>query len=112
MNKTLTNIKVLYDKMGASEKKIADFLFKNPSALLPLSISELAEASGSSEATIVGFQRLPATETFARARREFKRSVHVSFAGRPAQESFRKSLRRHLLLAHENIETDRRQNFP
>ena len=57
MNKTLANIKALYDKMGSSEKKIADFLFKNPSALLPLSISELAEASGSSEATIVRFSR-------------------------------------------------------
>lgn len=57
MDKTLINIRILYDNMGASERKIADYILKNPSGLLPLSISELADASGSSEATIVRFSR-------------------------------------------------------
>lgn len=43
MNKTMLKIKILYDKMGKAEKKIADWLFLNPGQLIPLSISELAE---------------------------------------------------------------------
>ena len=43
--------------MGNAEKKIADFLMKNPSGILPLSITELAEKCGGSEATIVRFAK-------------------------------------------------------
>lgn len=57
MEKTLLNIKLLYDKMGNAEKKIADFLLKNPNEILPLSITELAEKCGASEATLVRFSR-------------------------------------------------------
>lgn len=57
MEKTLLNIKLLYDKMGKAEKKIADFLLKNPSDILPLSITEFAEKCGASEATLVRFSR-------------------------------------------------------
>ena len=55
MEKILSNIGLIYDKMGRSEKKIADFILQSPSALIPLSITELAENSGSSEATVVRF---------------------------------------------------------
>lgn len=57
MGKTALNIKILYDEMGNAEKKIADFLMENPSRILPLSITELAEKCGGSEATIVRFAK-------------------------------------------------------
>lgn len=57
MNRTLLQIKVLYESMGKSEKKIADWLLKNSDAIIPLSITELAEKSKSSEATIVRFAK-------------------------------------------------------
>ena len=57
MNKTLINIKALYNEMGKSEKKIADWVMLHPTEILPISISELADKSNSSEATIVRFSR-------------------------------------------------------
>lgn len=57
MGKTLLNIRILYNDMGKAEKKIADFLMQNPRAVLPLSITELAEHCGCGEATIVRFSR-------------------------------------------------------
>lgn len=57
MNTTLLKIKVKYDDMSKSEKKIADWLFENAEELLCLSITELADATNSSEATIVRFTR-------------------------------------------------------
>ncbi len=57
MNKTLLNVKMLYKEMGASEKKIADFILENPTGLIPLSISEFADKCGSSDATVVRFSR-------------------------------------------------------
>ena len=57
MNKTNLKIKLLYDKMGNAEKKIADWILENPGGLIPLSISELAEKCGCGEATIVRFAR-------------------------------------------------------
>lgn len=57
MNTILLNIKMLYNKMGKSEKKIADYVLQYPTEIWPLSTSELAEKSGSSDATIVRFSR-------------------------------------------------------
>ena len=57
MNRTLLQIKLLYDNMGKSEKKVADWLLTHNGEILPLSITELAEKSDSSEATIVRFAR-------------------------------------------------------
>ena len=57
MKNTLLDIKILYDKLGVSEKKVADYILANPSLLISLSISELADLSGSSEATITRFSR-------------------------------------------------------
>lgn len=53
MGKTILDIKILYPSLGAAEKRVADFLMADPSRVLPLSITELAEQSGGSEATIV-----------------------------------------------------------
>ncbi len=57
MDKTMLNIKLLYKKMGKAEKKIADWLFENPNEILPLSIVDLADRCGCSEATIVRFAK-------------------------------------------------------
>ncbi len=57
MGKTLLDVKILYDKMGHAEKKIADFILERPTGLVPLSITELAEKCGCGEATIVRFAR-------------------------------------------------------
>ncbi len=57
MNNIAAKIRALYDKMGVAEKRIADYVLNNPNTVIPFSISELAEQSGSSEATIVRFSR-------------------------------------------------------
>ena len=57
MKDILLDIKIAYPKLGSSEKRIADYVLKNPEKLISLSISELADLSGSSEATITRFSR-------------------------------------------------------
>ena len=57
MNKTMLNIKTQYDSFSKAEKKVASFLLKSPSDVLPLYITELAKACGTSEATIVRFSK-------------------------------------------------------
>ena len=57
MNKTSLQIKMLYDKMGSAEKRIADWLLNNPGEIISLSISELAEQCECGEATLVRFAR-------------------------------------------------------
>ena len=57
MNKTILNIKIHYDSFSKAEKKIADFLMENPAQILPMYITELAEKTGTSEATAVRFAR-------------------------------------------------------
>ena len=57
MNRTLLKARLLYDEMGKSEKRIADFLFSHSGEVLPYTITELAERCESSEATIVRFSR-------------------------------------------------------
>ena len=57
MVKTVLKIKANYDKLSRSEKQIADFLIENPEKILPLYITELSDACGVSEATIVRFSK-------------------------------------------------------
>ncbi len=57
MNRTLLQMQLLYDDMGKSEKKVADWLLSHPGEILPYSITELASLSDSSEATIVRFSK-------------------------------------------------------
>ncbi len=47
----------MYNEMGKSEKKVADWLFSHSGELLPYSISDLAYKCESSEATIVRFSK-------------------------------------------------------
>lgn len=57
MDKTSLNIKILYNEMGKAEKRIADWLLQNPGEILALSIVDLADKCGCSEATIVRFAK-------------------------------------------------------
>lgn len=57
MKQTILKIKMFYPKMGKAEKKIAEWIIENPSGLIPLSITELAEKCGCGEATIVRFAK-------------------------------------------------------
>ena len=57
MDKISLNIKMLYNKLGKAEKQIADWIFNNPGKIISLSIVELAEKCGCSEATIVRFSK-------------------------------------------------------
>jgi len=47
----------MYNDMGKSEKKVADWLFSHSGEILPYSISDLASKCDSSEATIVRFSK-------------------------------------------------------
>ena len=57
MNRTLLPAQLLYNDMGKSEKKIADWLFMHSGEILPYSITDLASKCDSSEATIVRFSK-------------------------------------------------------
>ena len=57
MDRITLQIKLLYDKMGKAEKRIADWIFENPQKIISLSIIELAEQCACGEATIVRFAK-------------------------------------------------------
>ena len=42
-----------YNKIFSAEKKVADFILTNPHRAVELNVSELAKASGVSDATVV-----------------------------------------------------------
>lgn len=50
-------IKSMYPNMGSAERKVADWIVKNPGAVTDKSIVELASLTGASEATIARFSR-------------------------------------------------------
>lgn len=57
MNRTLLQAQLMYNDMGKSEKRVADWLFSHSGEVLPYSISDLASKCDSSEATIVRFSK-------------------------------------------------------
>ncbi len=57
MNRTLLQAQLMYNDMGKSEKRIADWLFSHSGEILPYSITDLASKCESSEATIVRFSK-------------------------------------------------------
>ena len=57
MNRTLLQAQLMYNDMGRSEKKVADWLFSHSGEVLPYSITDLASKCESSEATIVRFSK-------------------------------------------------------
>lgn len=48
----LPRLRSLYGVLTKAEQKVADYIFADPSKIVHLSITELAEASGSAEATV------------------------------------------------------------
>lgn len=57
MNRTLLQAQLMYEDMGRSEKKVADWLISHSGEVLPYSITDLASKCESSEATIVRFSK-------------------------------------------------------
>lgn len=51
----LENLRSSYASLSASEKKIADYILKHPDRAVNCNVSELANASGTSDATIIRF---------------------------------------------------------
>lgn len=47
----------IQDKMGAAERRVAAYLLQDPQAIVALTITEVAEGSSTSEATVVRFSR-------------------------------------------------------
>ena len=50
-------IKSMYPGMGNAERKVADWILKNPGGVVDMSIVELAAETRASEATIARFSR-------------------------------------------------------
>ncbi|MBQ8742375.1 MAG: MurR/RpiR family transcriptional regulator [Clostridia bacterium] len=78
MGKTILNIKVNYDSLSKTEKRIADFLIENPDNILPLYITELAESCGASEATIVRFAKKFGFEGYQQLKLAIAREEHTA----------------------------------
>lgn len=57
MNKTILDIKIHYEQLSKAEKKIADYLMKNPQTVPNLYVTELAQICDTSEASIVRFSK-------------------------------------------------------
>ena len=57
MSKLLIAIKTKYNEMSKTEKKIADYILSNPNSIGPMSITDFAEVTNASEATIVRFAK-------------------------------------------------------
>lgn len=49
----LENIRANYDEIFSAEKKVADYILKNPENTIRLNVSALAELSGTSDATVI-----------------------------------------------------------
>jgi RpiR family carbohydrate utilization transcriptional regulator len=57
ISSTALRIRSIYDDLGEAEKRIANLLLENPKEIIHYSITELAEKSNVSEATVVRFSR-------------------------------------------------------
>ena len=80
MDRISLQIKLLYDKMGKAEKRIADWIFENPGKIISLSIVELAEQCECGEATIVRFAKRLQLNGF----QELKFSLAAENGGSPS----------------------------
>ena len=52
-NHVLDNIRANYDEIFSAERKVADYILKNPEKTIRLNVSALAELSGTSDATVI-----------------------------------------------------------
>jgi RpiR family carbohydrate utilization transcriptional regulator len=53
----IQNIHKNYEGLFAAEQKVADYILKNPEKAVEVSVSELAESSGASDATVIRFSK-------------------------------------------------------
>ena len=87
MDRISLQIKLLYDKMGNAEKRIANWIFENPGKIISLSIVELAEQCECGEATIVRFAKRLRLNGF----QELKFSLASENGGSPASNHITES---------------------
>lgn len=52
---TLTRIRIAYPGLAKGARRIADFVLKNPQQVIRMSVTELSEATSSSEGSVVNF---------------------------------------------------------
>lgn len=57
MEDVIVKIRSMYDDMGRSEKKIADYILEHGTSMIGLSITELSAICGCGDATVVRFSR-------------------------------------------------------
>lgn len=57
MEDIIVKIRSMYDDMGRSEKKIADYILEHGTSMIGLSITELSSICGCGDATVVRFSR-------------------------------------------------------
>ncbi len=82
---TLNKISEVYSSMTRTQKKIGDYIYKNPSAVVKSSITELSVITGvKSEASIVRFYRLLGFTSY----KEFKIRIAQELAGRTFYHSY------------------------
>ncbi len=79
MGKLSIKMKHLYPSMGKAERQVADWVEANPGKIISLSIVELAEQCGCSEATIVRFSKRLGMSGF----QELKISLAAEGGGTP-----------------------------
>lgn len=82
MKKAILNIKMQYETLSKSEKKIADFLFDNANGILPFYITSLAQKCDVSEATIVRFAKKLGYEGY----QQFKIAIAMESDSRPIDD--------------------------
>ncbi len=80
MDRISLQIKLKYDKLGKTEKRIAEWIFENPGKIISISIVELAEQCECGEATIVRFAKKLGLNGF----QELKFSLASENGGSPA----------------------------
>lgn len=80
MESIMHKIRCLYDDMGRSEKRIADYMLKDPKKIISLSISELAQKCGSGDATVVRFARRLGFSGYQELKLGLAAEINTSFA--------------------------------
>lgn len=64
MASSLIRIKEMINDLNPSERKIADYILKNPKVISDLSIKDLSKKSGSSQSAVVKFWAIKAIKSF------------------------------------------------
>lgn len=87
MNKVSLDIKIRYNTLSKTEKKVANFLMNTPDDVLPLYITELAQKCETSEATIVRFAKKLGFEGY----QQLKIAIAKNVESHPLNEKINKT---------------------